>query len=124
MHICHHGEALSFTAHVKGCLTDIAIHFFSIGKGRLYLLKLGYVANSWDEWVGMDRLMKHTEENVLKQQALDKKQGADKNLKSVRATHTKPKISSGTFTPLLDLIIIFLGAQKVILLCLIVIGFI
>lgn len=40
--------------------------------------------------------MKNTEENVLKQQALDKKQGADKNPKSARAGHTKPKASTGT----------------------------
>lgn len=55
-----------------------------------------YLANSWDEWVGKDRLMKYTEENVLKQQALDKKQGVDKNQKSARAGHTKPKVSNGT----------------------------
>ena len=53
--------------------------------------------NSWDEWVGMDRLMKHTEENVLKQQALDKKQqGVDKNSKAGRSAQTKPKASSGS----------------------------
>lgn len=56
---------------------------------------IGYFAISWDEWVGADRLMKHTEENVLKQQALDKKQGADKNSKSGRSAQTKPKASSG-----------------------------
>ncbi|THG09358.1 hypothetical protein TEA_020308 [Camellia sinensis var. sinensis] len=50
---------------------------------------------SWDEWVGMDRLMELTEDNVLKQQALDKKQGVDKNSKSGRSAQTKPKASSG-----------------------------
>ena len=59
------------------------------------LLWVGHLANSWDEWVGADRLMKHTEENVLKQQALDKKQGVDKNSKSGRAAQTKPKSSAG-----------------------------
>uniref|UniRef100_A0A7N0UDN3 Chromo domain-containing protein n=1 Tax=Kalanchoe fedtschenkoi TaxID=63787 RepID=A0A7N0UDN3_KALFE len=49
---------------------------------------------SWDEWVGADRLLKHTEENVLKQQALEKKQGVDKNTKSGRGGHTKPKSSA------------------------------
>jgi len=44
--------------------------------------------------VGADRLMKHTEENVQKQQALDKKQGVDKNPKSGRSAQTKPKASS------------------------------
>ncbi|KAI3722632.1 hypothetical protein L2E82_33674 [Cichorium intybus] len=50
----------------------------------------------WDEWVGVDRLMKNTEENILKQQALDKKQGVDRNSKSTKSNQTKPKISSGT----------------------------
>ncbi|WMV17062.1 hypothetical protein MTR67_010447 [Solanum verrucosum] len=50
--------------------------------------------NSWDEWVGADRLMKHTEDNVLKQQALDKKQGMEKSTKSGRSAPAKPKSSA------------------------------
>nr|GMC57677.1 protein MRG1 isoform X2 [Ipomoea batatas] len=50
--------------------------------------------NFWDEWVGTDRLMKHTEENVKKQQALDKKQGVEKIAKSGRSAQTKPKNST------------------------------
>ncbi|XP_075105879.1 protein MRG1 isoform X5 [Nicotiana tabacum] len=49
---------------------------------------------NWDEWVGTDRLMKHTEDNVLKQQALDKKQGMEKNTKSGRSAQAKPKSSA------------------------------
>lgn len=60
---------------------------------RYFVHYLGWNKN-WDEWVGMDRLMKFTEENVLKQQALDKKQGAEKSTKSGRSTHTKPKSST------------------------------
>ncbi|XP_058187591.1 protein MRG1 isoform X1 [Rhododendron vialii] len=60
---------------------------------RYFVHYLGWNKN-WDEWVGADRLMKHTEENVLKQQALDKKQGVDKNSKSGRSAQTKPKASS------------------------------
>ncbi|KAF3439019.1 hypothetical protein FNV43_RR17294 [Rhamnella rubrinervis] len=60
---------------------------------RYFVHYLGWNKN-WDEWVGADRLLKHTEENVLKQQALDKKQGADKNSKSGRSTQTKPKSST------------------------------
>lgn len=41
--------------------------------------------------------MKNTEENILKQQALDKKQGVDRNSKSGKSTQTKPKVSSGMF---------------------------
>ncbi|KAL4644721.1 hypothetical protein ACB092_02G185000 [Castanea dentata] len=60
---------------------------------RYFVHYLGWNKN-WDEWVGVDRLMKHTEENVLKQQALDKKQGVDKNVKSGRSAQTKPKSST------------------------------
>ncbi|KAJ6288726.1 hypothetical protein OIU76_024664, partial [Salix suchowensis] len=42
----------------------------------------------------MDRLMKHTPDNVLKQQTLEKKQGIDKNLKPGRSSQTKPKNST------------------------------
>ena len=59
------------------------------------VIKLQYLDNSWDEWVGVDRLMKYSEENILKQKALDKKQGVDKNSKSGKSTQTKPKVSNG-----------------------------
>ncbi|KAJ4834603.1 hypothetical protein Tsubulata_024480 [Turnera subulata] len=58
------------------------------------LQSLGHIANSWDEWVGADRLLKHTEENVMKQQVLEKKQGPDKNSKLGRSSQAKPKASS------------------------------
>lgn len=54
---------------------------------------LGWSKN-WDEWVSMDRLMKFTEENVQKQQALNKKQHSEKNSK-LRVSLIKPKSSSG-----------------------------
>ncbi|CAN4079724.1 unnamed protein product [Withania somnifera] len=56
---------------------------------RYFVHYLGWNKN-WDEWVGADRLMKHTEDNVLKQQAVDKKQGMEKNAKSGRL-QAKPK---------------------------------
>ncbi|GAV74862.1 MRG domain-containing protein/Tudor-knot domain-containing protein [Cephalotus follicularis] len=75
-------------------------HFFIVQKAeirkkewRYFVHYLGWNKN-WDEWVGMDRLMKHTDENVLKQQALDKKQGVDKSLKSGRSAQVKPKGST------------------------------
>ncbi|XVF61259.1 hypothetical protein PTKIN_Ptkin08bG0115900 [Pterospermum kingtungense] len=49
---------------------------------------------NWDEWVAADRLMKHTEENAMKQQSLDKRQGVDKSSKSGHSIQTKPKCSS------------------------------
>ncbi|KAJ1421170.1 RNA binding activity-knot of a chromodomain, partial [Sesbania bispinosa] len=59
---------------------------------KYFVHYLGWNKN-WDEWVGEDRLMKHTEENVTKQLALDKKPNADKNVKSARSTQTKGKNS-------------------------------
>ncbi|CAN4122619.1 unnamed protein product [Withania somnifera] len=50
---------------------------------------------NWDEWVGIDRLMKHTEENVQKQQELKKKQHTDKNGKVVRGSQMRMKGSTG-----------------------------
>ncbi|KAL8193677.1 hypothetical protein R6Q57_026369 [Mikania cordata] len=47
----------------------------------------------WDEWVGAERLMKTTDENIRKQQELDKKQGVEP--KSGRFIQTKSKISNG-----------------------------
>ncbi|XP_004287991.1 PREDICTED: mortality factor 4-like protein 1 [Fragaria vesca subsp. vesca] len=60
---------------------------------RYFVHYLGWNKN-WDEWVGVDRILKYTEENIMKQQALDKKQGVDKNTKSGRSAHTKPKSSA------------------------------
>ncbi|KAL4577465.1 hypothetical protein LXL04_013574 [Taraxacum kok-saghyz] len=63
---------------------------------KYFVHYLGW-SKTWDEWVGVDRLMKNSEENILKQQALDKKQGVERNPKSGgRSNQTKPKISSGT----------------------------
>lgn len=50
------------------------------------LIKLQYFDNSWYEWVGIDRLMKYTEENIVKQQALDKEQGVGKSPESGSST--------------------------------------
>ncbi|KAK4751451.1 hypothetical protein SAY87_004933 [Trapa incisa] len=46
--------------------------------------------NSWDEWVGVDRLLKHTQENIQKQQANNKKYGVEKNTRG-RGGQVKPK---------------------------------
>ncbi|KAK3221666.1 hypothetical protein Dsin_008691 [Dipteronia sinensis] len=60
---------------------------------RYYVHYLGWSKN-WDEWVGADRLMKITEENVMKQKALEKKLGVDKSSKSGRSAQTKQKSST------------------------------
>ncbi|XP_012079316.1 protein MRG1 isoform X2 [Jatropha curcas] len=60
---------------------------------RYFVHYLGWNKN-WDEWIGPDRLLKHTEENVMKQQALENKQGVDKTSKLGRSAQTKPKSST------------------------------
>nr|CAB3446406.1 unnamed protein product [Digitaria exilis] len=49
---------------------------------------------SWDEWVANDRLLKLTEENIRKQQELDKNQVVDKSVKSGRSAQHKVKGSN------------------------------
>lgn len=73
------------------------IYFLCISsrKAFIFLFSLS-LFNSWDEWVGIDRLMKHTEENVQKQQELKKKQDTDKNGgKAARGSLMKTKVSTG-----------------------------
>ncbi|CAK7347483.1 unnamed protein product [Dovyalis caffra] len=48
---------------------------------------------TWDEWVGMDRLLKHTEENVQKQKALKEQLEMEQKTKAVQAPQMKPKNS-------------------------------
>ncbi|KAL5075510.1 hypothetical protein RYX36_014494, partial [Vicia faba] len=60
---------------------------------RYFVHYLGWKKN-WDEWVGESRLMKHIEANVMKQHALDKKKGVEKNVRSGRSTQGKAKSST------------------------------
>lgn len=50
---------------------------------------------SWDEWVGYDRLMKFTEENLQKQKEINEKQKMEMNAKTGRSLQNKPKSSIG-----------------------------
>ncbi|XP_059634686.1 protein MRG1-like [Cornus florida] len=60
---------------------------------RYYVHYRGWSKN-WDEWVGMDRLMKYIEENIEKQQALKKKHGSEKNSRPGRGSQIKSKNST------------------------------
>ncbi|KAI4324843.1 hypothetical protein MLD38_030295 [Melastoma candidum] len=63
---------------------------------KYFVHYLGWNKN-WDEWVGANRLLKYNDENIAKQQALEKKkQGKEKNPKSGRTAQNKPKVSSDT----------------------------
>ncbi|KAK6938631.1 MRG domain [Dillenia turbinata] len=66
---------------------------FRSPEWRFYVHYLGWKKN-WDEWVGVDRLMKYSEENLQKQAELNKKLEAEKNSKLGRASHSKQKGSN------------------------------
>ncbi|XP_074583024.1 protein MRG1-like [Curcuma longa] len=57
---------------------------------RYFVHYLGWSKN-WDEWVPADRMLKHTEENIRKQQALEKNQNSEKNPRYGRSTQNKLK---------------------------------
>ncbi|XP_022936819.1 protein MRG1-like isoform X5 [Cucurbita moschata] len=61
---------------------------YQLKEWRCYVHYLGW-SKTWDEWVGLDRLLKFTEENVQKQLELNEKRGTDK--KAARASQIKPK---------------------------------
>lgn len=81
------------------CQNDMKMtSFLLLGHGLLYYFKLltdrssissFLLCNSWDEWAGLERLLKFTDENVQKQLELNEKQGTDK--KAARASQIKPK---------------------------------
>ncbi|XP_010437242.1 PREDICTED: protein MRG1-like [Camelina sativa] len=62
---------------------------------KYFVHYLGWNKN-WDEWVSTDRLLKHTEENLVKQKALEKKRVAEKGTKSGRSAQTRTRSSADT----------------------------
>ncbi|GMP45408.1 hypothetical protein CsSME_00013946 [Camellia sinensis var. sinensis] len=66
---------------------------FRMKEWRYFVHYPGWNKN-WDEWVGMDRLMKFTEDNVQKQQELNEKRNTEKITKSGRASQIKPRNST------------------------------
>ncbi|KAI5655248.1 hypothetical protein M9H77_32435 [Catharanthus roseus] len=67
---------------------------FQMNEWRYFIHYIGW-NKSWDEWVGFDRLMKHTEENLQKEKEINEKQDMNKNVKNGRALQIKPKSSNG-----------------------------
>ncbi|XP_014498559.1 protein MRG2 [Vigna radiata var. radiata] len=64
---------------------------YNNAEGWQFLVHYDGWKKSWDEWVGMDRLMKPTEENMRKKRALDEKHGIGKNPKVPRGPLAKSK---------------------------------
>ena len=54
--------------------------------------------------------MKHTEENVMKQKALEKKLGVDKSSKSGRSAQTKQKSSTGKLNSFYLFVCLFMNS--------------
>ncbi|KAK2445647.1 hypothetical protein P8452_23258 [Trifolium repens] len=63
-------------------------------RWRFFLHYLGW-KKSWDEWVVIDRLMKHTEENMRIKLALDEKYGNEKNARKPRASTKGSNVARG-----------------------------
>lgn len=63
-----------------------------LNEWRYFVHYHGWNKN-WDEWVGYDRLMKFTEENVQKQKEINEKQKMEMNAKTGRPLRSKPKSS-------------------------------
>ncbi|XP_010538131.1 PREDICTED: protein MRG2 isoform X2 [Tarenaya hassleriana] len=57
---------------------------------KFFVHYMGWNKN-WDEWIGLDRLMKRTEENIKKQEELNKKLGTLKNAMAWRVSQMKPR---------------------------------
>lgn len=56
--------------------------------------------DSYDEWLGVNHLLKRTEENIQKQKELKEKLSAEKNTKLGRPSHEKAKSPPGWTFPL------------------------
>ncbi|KAG8064241.1 hypothetical protein GUJ93_ZPchr0004g40411 [Zizania palustris] len=78
---------------------------------RYYVHYLGW-NKSWDEWVINERLLKLTEENIHKQQELEKTQVSDKSIKSGRSTQHKPKGSNDAKADKEDARVLFKGKKR------------
>ncbi|KAI5404254.1 Protein mrg2, variant 3 [Lathyrus oleraceus] len=61
---------------------------------RFFLHYLGW-KKSWDEWVVIDRLMKHTEENMRVKLSIDAEFGNEKNARKPRASSKASNVARG-----------------------------
>uniref|UniRef100_A0A0E0J2U9 MRG domain-containing protein n=1 Tax=Oryza nivara TaxID=4536 RepID=A0A0E0J2U9_ORYNI len=120
-HLCPYGAIFFlnsiFMNPVEGLVSIIALMLFSCLSALLIqvnsLLNM-FIFNeySWDEWVTNDRLLKLTDENIRKQQELEKSQVVDKSVKSGRSAQHKPKGSNDAKTDKEDTKIIIKGKKR------------
>ncbi|KAL8030008.1 hypothetical protein ABFX02_14G259600 [Erythranthe guttata] len=78
------------------CLYDAKVQKveFHIDVWRYYVHYRGW-NKKWDEWLGVDCLLKHTEENVRKQKELKEKHAMEKNANTARLSQDKTKSPIG-----------------------------
>ncbi|KAE8673985.1 F-box protein SKIP2 [Hibiscus syriacus] len=69
------------------------VHYLASLQG--WNKKYGFIG---DKWVAADRLMKNTEENVIKQQALDKKQGVERGSSPKKSLIRGAAYTGGKYT--------------------------
>ncbi|EEE60363.1 hypothetical protein OsJ_13491 [Oryza sativa Japonica Group] len=102
---------------IEGLVSIIALRLFSCLSALLIQvnsLLIVFIFNeySWDEWVTNDRLLKLADENIRKQQELEKSQAVDKSVKSGRSAQHKPKGSNDAKTDKEDTKIIVKGKKR------------
>ncbi|KAL7085224.1 hypothetical protein ACP275_14G269000 [Erythranthe tilingii] len=78
------------------CLYDAKVQKveFHIDVWRYYVHYRGW-NKKWDEWLGVDCLLKHTEDNVRKQKELKEKHAMEKNVNAARLSQDKTKSPIG-----------------------------
>lgn len=83
-------------AYHTSCLYEAKVKQIEYKHKRwsFFLHYLGW-KKTWDEWVGIDRLMKHTEENMRIKLALDEKYGNDKNARKPRGSSKSSNVARG-----------------------------
>ncbi|XP_045824145.1 protein MRG2-like [Trifolium pratense] len=94
--VCPYEEGEKVFAFHTACLYEAKVKHieYKHKRWRFFLHYLGW-KKSWDEWVVIDRLMKHTEENMQKKLDLDKKYGNEKNAKKPRASTKGSNVARG-----------------------------
>ncbi|KAL0366205.1 UNVERIFIED_CONTAM: protein MRG1 [Sesamum radiatum] len=102
--LAFHGPCLY---DAKGCCTCLVVScsifyellLFSVTRYKRlsFIWRNGGIMSIilWDEWLGVDCLLKRTEENVRKQKELKEKHAVDKNAKLGRLSQDKTKNSIG-----------------------------
>lgn len=77
-------------ANHKGCFYEAKVEKIEL-RGNEWMFYIHYRGwkRHWDEWMGVDRMMKCTEENLQKRSTLDKKDGTEKSVRAGRISQNR-----------------------------------